>query len=75
MDLVTFKNTQAPIRERYSNDAKAALLTLRAQGTADEAAVTCRVETGRCTVDRHGDDDDRLRAALARMARLAVALF
>jgi uncharacterized OsmC-like protein len=47
MDLATFKNTQAPIRERYSNDAKAALLTLRAQGTADEAAVTCNVETGR----------------------------
>src|SRR5215470_9569070 len=47
MDLVTFKNTQGPIRERYANDAKAALLTLRAQGTADEAAVTCRVETGR----------------------------
>ena len=47
MDLVTFKNTQGPIRERYSNDAKAALLTLRAQGTANEAAVTCKVETGR----------------------------
>ena len=47
MDLVTFRNTQGPIRERYVNDAKAALLTLRAQGTADEAAVTCRVETGR----------------------------
>src|SRR5215475_5258109 len=47
MDLVTFKNTQGPIRERYTNDAKAALLTLRAQGTADEAAVTCKVETGR----------------------------
>jgi uncharacterized OsmC-like protein len=47
MDLATFKNTQGPIRERYSNDAKAALLTLRAQGTADEAAVTCKVETGR----------------------------
>jgi hypothetical protein len=47
MDLVTFKNTQGPIRERYANDAEAALLTLRAQGTADEAAVTCRVETGR----------------------------
>src|SRR5262249_26001794 len=36
MDLVTFKNTQGPIKERYTNDAKAALLTLRAQGTADE---------------------------------------
>jgi uncharacterized OsmC-like protein len=47
MDLVTFKNTQGPIRERYANDTKAALLTLRAQGTADQAAVLCKVETGR----------------------------
>jgi uncharacterized OsmC-like protein len=47
MDLVTFKNTQGPIRERYAGNAKAALLTLKAQGSADEAAVTCKVETGR----------------------------
>lgn len=47
MDLVTFKNTQGPIRERYASDAKAALLTLHAKGTADESAVTCKVETGR----------------------------
>jgi uncharacterized OsmC-like protein len=47
MDLMTFKNTQGPIRERYAGDAKAALLTLRAQGSADDAAVTCKVETGR----------------------------
>ena len=47
MDLVTFKNTQGPIRERYANDTKAALLTLRAKGTADDAAVTCKVDTGR----------------------------
>lgn len=47
MDLVTFKNSQGPIRERYTKDTKAALLTLRAQGTADDAAVTCKVETGR----------------------------
>src|SRR5438477_11420131 len=47
MDLDTFKNTQGPIRERYAGDVKAALLTLRAKGTADESAVTCKVETGR----------------------------
>jgi uncharacterized OsmC-like protein len=47
MDLVTFKNTQGPIRERYASDAKAALLTLRAKGTADAPAVTCKIETGR----------------------------
>ena len=47
MDLVTFKNTQGPIRERYAGNARAALLTLRAKGTADDSAVTCKVETGR----------------------------
>ena len=47
MDLVTFKNTQGPIKDRYARDAKAALLTLRAQGSADDAAITCKVETGR----------------------------
>jgi uncharacterized OsmC-like protein len=47
MDLVTFKNTQGPIKDRYARDTKAALLTLRAQGSADDAAVTCKVETGR----------------------------
>lgn len=47
MDLATFKNTQGPIRERYANNAGAALLTLRAKGSADDAAVTCKVETGR----------------------------
>jgi uncharacterized OsmC-like protein len=47
MDLATFKNTQGPIKDRYAKDAKAALLTLRAQGSADDAAVTCKVETGR----------------------------
>jgi hypothetical protein len=47
MDLETFKNTQGPIRERDAGDARAALLTLRAKGMADESAVTCKVETGR----------------------------
>jgi len=47
MDLAIFKNTQGPIRERYASNASAALLTLRAKGSADDAAVTCKVETGR----------------------------
>jgi uncharacterized OsmC-like protein len=47
MDVATFRATQGPIRERYSSDAKAAFLTLKAKGTADESAVTCKVETGR----------------------------
>jgi uncharacterized OsmC-like protein len=47
MDLVTFRSSQGPIRERYAADANAALLTLIARGTADDSAVTCKVETGR----------------------------
>jgi uncharacterized OsmC-like protein len=47
MDAKTFRATQEPIRDRYRNDADAALLTLRAKGKADDSTVTCKVETGR----------------------------
>jgi uncharacterized OsmC-like protein len=47
MDIATFRTTQEPFKERYRKDAKAAFLTLKAKGTADDAAVTCNVETGR----------------------------
>ena len=47
MDLATFQTTQEPIKELYRKDAKAAFLTLRARGNASDAAVTCKVETGR----------------------------
>jgi uncharacterized OsmC-like protein len=42
-----FKNTQGPIKARYAGEAKEALLTLKATGTADDSAVVCKVETGR----------------------------
>jgi uncharacterized OsmC-like protein len=38
---------QAPIKERYKTDPKAAIVTLKARGALDEANVACRVETGR----------------------------
>jgi uncharacterized OsmC-like protein len=38
---------QEPLKERYRTDAKAALLTLKAKGRADDSTVTCKVETGR----------------------------
>ena len=47
MELSTFRTTQEPIKQRYKKDAKAAFLTLRATGTADDSAVTCKVQTGR----------------------------
>ncbi|MET2827483.1 OsmC family protein [Mesorhizobium shangrilense] len=46
MDIATFRATQAPIKNLYSNDAQAAFLTLKARGTADDSTVTCKVETG-----------------------------
>lgn len=47
MEASAFRATQAPIKEHYRKDAKAALLTLKAKGLANESTVTCKVETGR----------------------------
>ncbi len=47
MQAEKFRTTQGPLKERYRTDAKAALLTLKAKGTADDLTVTCKVETGR----------------------------
>jgi len=47
MEASKFRAAQEPIKERYRTDAEAALLTLKATGTADDSTVTCKVETGR----------------------------
>jgi len=47
MDIATFRSTQGPIKEKYSKDAQAALLTLKAIGSANDPAVICKVSTGR----------------------------
>jgi uncharacterized OsmC-like protein len=47
MDATIFRSAQEPIKELYKNDAKAAFLTLKAKGTADDSTVTCKIETGR----------------------------
>src|SRR5262245_4892847 len=47
MEANTFRSTQAPLRDLYSKDAKAAFLTLKAQGVAGDSTITCKVETGR----------------------------
>jgi uncharacterized OsmC-like protein len=47
MDISTFRTTQEPVKELYKKDAKAAFLTLKAKGAANDSAVTCKVETGR----------------------------
>jgi uncharacterized OsmC-like protein len=47
LEVSKFRSNQAPLRERYTKDAAAAFLTLRATGTPDDGTVTCKVETGR----------------------------
>jgi uncharacterized OsmC-like protein len=47
MDAAGLRALQAPIKERYKADAKAAFVTLKAKGTLDDANIACKVETGR----------------------------
>jgi uncharacterized OsmC-like protein len=47
MDAAELRAMQAPIKERYKTDPKAAIITLRAKGTLDDANIACKVETGR----------------------------
>jgi len=47
MDVTALRAMQAPIKERYKGDPKAAFITLKAKGKLDEAHIACKVETGR----------------------------
>jgi uncharacterized OsmC-like protein len=47
MDAAELRAMQAPIKERYKGDPAAAVITLKARGTLDDANIACKVETGR----------------------------
>jgi uncharacterized OsmC-like protein len=47
MDAGELRAMQAPIKERYKSDPKAAFITLKAKGTLDDSGIACKVETGR----------------------------
>src|ERR1700753_1725457 len=47
MDAAELRAMQAPIKERYKTDPKAAVITLKAKGTLDDQSIACKVETGR----------------------------
>lgn len=49
MDAEQLRSIQAPLKERYREAPKAALVTLRAQGRVGEG-VSCRIETGKALV-------------------------
>ena len=46
MDGNELRAMQAPIKQRYKDDPNAAVITLRARGTLDDANIVCKVETG-----------------------------
>ena len=47
MDATALRAMQAPIKERYKSTPEAAMITLKARGTLDDANIACKVETGR----------------------------
>jgi uncharacterized OsmC-like protein len=47
MDAAGLRALQAPIKDKYRNDPKAGVITLRAKGTLDDQNIACKVETGR----------------------------
>ncbi len=47
MDATELRATQAPIKEKYKSDPKAAFITLKAKGSIDQEGIACKVETGR----------------------------
>ena len=47
MDGNELRAMQAPIKERYKNDPKAAVVTLKAKGTLDDSNIACKLETER----------------------------
>jgi uncharacterized OsmC-like protein len=47
MDAAGLRALQAPIKEKYRNDPKAGVITLKAKGTLDDQSIACKVETGR----------------------------
>jgi len=47
MDAEELRALQAPLKERYRAEPAAAKVTLRAQGALDDAAIACKVESGR----------------------------
>ena len=45
------RSRQAPLKERYRDDAATAVIVLKASASLDAAGVACRVDTGRALVE------------------------
>jgi len=47
MDATELRAMQAPIKDRYKADPKAAFITLKAKGSLESEGLSCKVETGK----------------------------
>jgi uncharacterized OsmC-like protein len=47
MDVTALRALQAPIKDKYRTAPETARITLRAKGSIADAAIACKVETGR----------------------------
>jgi uncharacterized OsmC-like protein len=47
MDGNQLRALQAPLKQRYKDEPDAAVITLKAKGTLDDANIACKLETGR----------------------------
>jgi uncharacterized OsmC-like protein len=50
MDRDSLRQLQRPLKDRYTSDPSAAVLTLHAEGSLADSDVSCSVETGRALV-------------------------
>ncbi len=51
MNAEELRSLQAPLKERYREDAATAVITLRASGSVDSPDIACSVETGKAMVE------------------------
>jgi uncharacterized OsmC-like protein len=51
LDGATLKAMQAPLKDKYRQDAESAVITLRAKGELDGEGIACKVDTGRALVE------------------------
>jgi uncharacterized OsmC-like protein len=47
VDATALRALQAPLKDKYRDQPKSAVITLKAQGTLDDQHIACKVETGR----------------------------
>ena len=51
VDGEELRDLQTPLKERYREDATAAVITLRADGSLSDSDVSCSVQTGRALIE------------------------